>query len=209
MTPPAERSDCAAGLAPARVDTAKVTPRLRRYRLGLALCCSAIVMVFVAFSSAYIVRRGIPTYDVGTGAYSTSWESLPLPLGLLLVGAAVLITATGTLEMARRSILHLSSFVIISGLLVLGFVGILCAIWHDVRSSGHFVNSGARAAFFYVLTGMHAGLALVGVVTLFLIGICQRGWTRTRLHTAVDLTAWYVHFVTGLWVYLLLFLLFA
>jgi len=208
VTPPAERSDCAAALVRARVDTAKVTPLLRRYRLGLALCCSAIVMVFVAFSSAYIVRRGIPTYDLGTGAYSTSWESMPLPLGLLLVGTAALITASATMEMARRSTLRLSSFAI-SGLLVLGFVGILFAVWHDVRSRGHFVNSGARAAFFYVLTGTHAGLALVGVVTLFLIGICQRGWTRTRLHTAVDLTAWYVHFMTGLWIYLLLFLLFA
>jgi heme/copper-type cytochrome/quinol oxidase subunit 3 len=206
---PAGRSDGVAALAPAHLDTGNVTPLLRRYRLGLALSCSGIAMVFVAFSSAYIVRRGIPTYDLATGAYSTTWEPLQLPIGLLLVGTMMLLAASGTMEVSRRSGGGVISFVIVSALLVLAFMGMLGAVWHDLGSSGQFMNSGARAAFFYVLTGTHAGLALLGVGTLFFVGIRRNAWSRTGLHTAVDLTALYVHFVTGLWVYLLLFLLFA
>ena len=75
---------------------------LRRYRLGLALFVAAVAMLFVGFSSAYVVRRDIPTYDAGTGAYSTAWEPLRLPVTLLLINTCLLIGASGALEAVRR-----------------------------------------------------------------------------------------------------------
>ena len=35
--------------------------RLRRARLGLAIALTPILMLFVSFTSAYIVRQGLPT----------------------------------------------------------------------------------------------------------------------------------------------------
>jgi hypothetical protein len=40
--------------------------RLRRARLGLGVGVLGIVMVFVSFTSAYIVRQGLPTLDPRT-----------------------------------------------------------------------------------------------------------------------------------------------
>ena len=79
---------------------------LRRYRLALALWLSAVAMVLVAFSSAYIVREGIPTYETGTGAYSTHWESLNAPISLLLLNCLLLAGASLGMEVARRRERH-------------------------------------------------------------------------------------------------------
>ena len=202
-------SDCVEPLALSHLRPVNATSLLRRYRLGLALFCSAIVMVFVAFSSAYIVRRGIPTYDLATGAYSATWEPLELPTGWLVVGTVVLLSASGTMETMRRSGRGVPSFLIIAALLALGFVGVLDGVWRQLRSSGHFMSSGARAAFFYVLTGTHAILALFGIVALVLIGSRRHAWSEARRHIAIDLSTWYMHFVSMLWIYIVLFFLFA
>ena len=204
-----ETSDGVAPLAPVYVEAANLKPLLRRYRLGLALFCSAIVMVFVAFSSAYVVRRGIPNYDLATSTYSTTWEPLPVPSGLLVVGAALLLGASGTLEMTRRTGRGVPGFVILATVFVLGFAGVLDAVWRQLRSSGHFMSSGAPAAFFYLLTGAHAVLALSGFVALALISVRQRSWSDARRTLAIDLSTWYMHFVVLLWIYVALFLLFA
>jgi hypothetical protein len=36
--------------------------RLRRARLGLVVGLTGIVMIFISFSSAYVVRQGLPTF---------------------------------------------------------------------------------------------------------------------------------------------------
>src|SRR5437868_13701855 len=87
---------------PIGCDEAEFPILLRRYRLGLALFVAAIGMLFVGFSSAYVVRRGIPTYDPGTGAYSAVWEPLRLPVALLLLNSCFLVGASGAIEILRR-----------------------------------------------------------------------------------------------------------
>ena len=41
--------------------------RLRRARLGMGVAVAGIVMIFVSFTSAYVVRQGLPTLDPRTG----------------------------------------------------------------------------------------------------------------------------------------------
>ena len=40
--------------------------RLRRARLGLLVALTPVLMLFVSFSSAYVVRQGLPTLDPRT-----------------------------------------------------------------------------------------------------------------------------------------------
>src|SRR5512135_1324245 len=77
--------------------------RLRRYRLGLMVGLAAVVMLFVSFTSAYIVRQGLGNYDAASQAYVTDWRPLNLPLGLLLLNTCVLLASSFTIEMARRA----------------------------------------------------------------------------------------------------------
>lgn len=193
---------------------------LRRYRLGLALFVLSTAMVFLGFSSAYVVRRGIPTYDAASGAYSPSWEPIRLPVGLLLVNSCLLIFASGTMEFVRRrSPIFLFStgglesglgvWIGLSLLLSSGFLVGQGIVWHLLRASGQFVSTGARTAFFYVLTSVHAFHAVLAVLALIAIAIFGRGISSAGRCIAVDLTSWFLHAMTLLWIYLLSFLLFA
>ena len=77
--------------------------RLRRARLGLAVGLTPIAMLFVSFTSAYIVRQGLPTLDERTQTYVRDWLSVSLPVGLLLVNTLILIVSSITMELAMRN----------------------------------------------------------------------------------------------------------
>lgn len=193
---------------------------LRRYRLALALLVAAVAMLFIGFSSAYVVRRGIPTYDAATGAYSTTWEPLQLPIGILFLNTCLLIGASGAIEVVRRKTRVFTygkarieagskSWLNLSLLLGIGFLLGQGIAWHSLASSGQLLSTGARAGFFYVLSGTHAAHALIGVLAVAAIAVFNAPLAAARYRLAVDLTAWYLHSMTLLWIYLFCFVLFA
>src|SRR3984893_3794347 len=77
--------------------------RLRRARLGLLVALAPIFMLFVSFSSAYVVRQGLPTLDPRTNTLVRDWIPVTLPK-LLLINTGVLILSSVFMELARRQI---------------------------------------------------------------------------------------------------------
>src|SRR6266568_6077897 len=77
--------------------------RLRRARLGLLVALTPVLMLFVSFSSAYIVRQGLPTIDPRTNQLVRDWIPVTLPK-LLLINTGVLILSSVFIELARRQI---------------------------------------------------------------------------------------------------------
>ena len=77
---------------------------LRRTRLGLIVGLVASTMLFVSFTSVYIMRRGLPSLDDSTGSYISDWLQVNLPTGLLLVNTLLLLLSSITVELARRQI---------------------------------------------------------------------------------------------------------
>src|SRR6266446_2650351 len=65
----------------------------RAYRTGMWLALLAITMMFVAFTSAYIVRAGL----------SDDWQPIELPR-LLWLNAALLLLSSLTMEEARKAL---------------------------------------------------------------------------------------------------------
>jgi cytochrome c oxidase subunit III len=94
-------------------------------------------------------------------------------------------------------------------LLGLGFLAGQGFVWITLRSDGHFMTTGARSAFFYVLTGTHALHSILGILAVTWIAIRYRQWPAYKRYLGIDLTAWYLHSMTVLWVYLFGFLIFA
>ena len=78
--------------------------RLRRTRLGLIVGLVASTMLFVSFTSVYIMRQGLPSLDDRTGAYVSDWLQVNLPTTLLLVNTFLLLLSSITVELARRQI---------------------------------------------------------------------------------------------------------
>src|SRR6266568_8023916 len=77
--------------------------RLRRARLGLLVALTPILMLFVSFTSAYVVRQGLPTLDPRTNTLVRDWIPVKLPR-LLFVNTCVLLLSSVGMELARRQI---------------------------------------------------------------------------------------------------------
>jgi cytochrome c oxidase subunit III len=195
--------------------------RLRRTRLGLIVGLSSVTMIFVALTSAFIFRRGLPTIDERTGTYTHDWLTLSLPLGMLLVNTLLLALSSITVELARRQLARRMALAPVESIpgvslgreryfpwlgatIILGF-GFLAGQWMAWRELGArgFDITKISSSFFYLLTGTHAVHLTGGLIVLLYAGIIsllRKPLPRQRI--VVDVTAWYWHFMAFLWIYI-------
>lgn len=169
----------------------------QRYYTGMWVGLAAIVMLFTAFTSAYVVRKGV----------SDDWQPLSLP-PLLWVNTIVLVLSSVTLAKARRSFSSLRRFqgwwvasIMLGGVFLAGQL----VVWQQLAARGVYVDTNPSSSFFYVLTATH-GIHLAGGVAA-LLWLTGRLWYGNLTRVAVDVTSLYWHFMDGLWVYLMLLLL--
>src|SRR5882672_2987096 len=78
--------------------------RLRRARVGFFILMVWVVMLFVSFTSAYIVRKGMPSLNQNTNKMGIDWIEVNLPVQLLLINTVILLGSSVTIEFARRKI---------------------------------------------------------------------------------------------------------
>jgi cytochrome c oxidase subunit 3 len=209
-------------------DALDFVARLRRARLGLIVALTGVVMIFVSYSSAYVVRQGLPTLDPRTGTLVRDWLPLQLP-NFLLINTLVLLISTLTMELARRQSAReaaaatsfsdpLSSrpradgmpWLALTTILGLSFLAGQWLVWRELGASGFYLATSPSSSFFYLLTGMH-GIHLLGGI-LALLAASAAAILRKSAGTRgvmVDVSAWYWHFMTFLWVYILCLLEFA
>ena len=202
--------------------------RLRRARLGLLVALTPVLMLFVSFTSAYIVRQGLPTLDPRTNTLVRDWIPVTLPK-LLLINTGVLILSSVFIELARRQSKEQAALRAITAhprvsagdqmripwlsmTLVLGLTFLLgqWTAWRQLAANGFYVATTPSSSFVYLLTGTHAIHLMGGVLALLVAGIASllRRSAATR-SIVVDLTAWYWHFMAALWIYILCLLEFA
>jgi len=202
--------------------------RLRRARLGLGVGVLGIVMVFVSFTSAYIVRQGLPTLDPRTNTLVHDWFPLPLP-ALLFFNTGLLLISSVTMELARRQVARFTTpmraasipnvfagregtilWLALTAMLGLSFLKGQWTVWREMEASGFYVASSPSSSFVYLLTGTHGVHLLGGIFALLAAGatLLFRQSAESRV-VVLDVTAWYWHFMTLLWVYILCLLEFA
>lgn len=195
--------------------------RLRRARLGLLCGIATVSMVFVSLTSAYVVRRGLPTFDESTRAYFRDWGSVQLPWVLLAINTALLMVSSVTMEGARRSIARRAALAPVESIpgvslgderrfpwlgvtivLGLGFLLGQWIAWGELRARGFFVNTNPNSSFVYLLTAAHAVHLAGGLIALGWAGVTSllRKPVEGR-RIVVDVAAWYWHFMAVLWIY--------
>jgi cytochrome c oxidase subunit III len=167
---------------------------------GLWAFLGTISMLFIGFTSAYLIRRA--SYD---------WRPLAPPW-ILWWNTAALLGSSLTLEAARKRLREWDLRGLFPWVAATGFLGILflagqVAAWRKLAAQGVFLASNPHSSFFYVLTGLH-GVHLLGGLAWFAVVLIQvRRLALTPGEDGLRLFATYWHFLAGLWVYLL-FLLF-
>src|SRR6202008_1827990 len=163
--------------------------RLRRARLGLLVALIPVLMLFVSFTSAYVVRQGLPTLDPRTNNLIRDWISVTLPR-LLLLNTFVLLISSVSMELARRQIraramMETVGTAVSSGdqikvpwlgiTFVLGFSFLFgqWTAWKQLAANGFYVYTTPSSSFVYLLTGTHGAHLLGGIVALFIAGVAS------------------------------------
>jgi cytochrome c oxidase subunit 3 len=202
--------------------------RLRRARLGLLVALIPVLMLFVSFTSAYVVRQGLPTLDPRTNQLVRDWIPVRLPM-LLLVNTGILVLSSAGMELARRQVKHAAEasanvsaadvsdgdaakmpWLTITVVLGLAFLFGQWTAWKQLAANGFYVATTPSSSFVYLLTGAHAIHLMGGVLALLVAGVFAllRRPVTTR-SIVVDVTAWYWHFMAALWIYIFCLLEFA
>ena len=195
--------------------------RLRRARLGLVCGVATVGMVFISLTSAYIFRRGLPTFDGTSNSYVRDWGETDLPWLLLGINTAILVASSVTMELARRKAARQAALAPVSEipgaslgnersfpwlgitvLLGLGFLAGQWLAWGELHNRGFYVDTNPSSSFAFLLTIAHALHLAGGMIALI--------WAASTslLHRpveargiAIDITAWYWHFMAVLWIY--------
>lgn len=177
-----------------------------RYRIGMWFALAAILMMFTALTSAYIVRA----------ASANDWQPLTMPR-ILIFSTAVIVISSVTFETAKRKLRAASNtyriWLLITGALGLAFLTSQLLAWRELVRQGIYVASHPHSSFFYLLTATH-GVHLIGGL-LALVFLTLRTHARKDDQMAVEkeqavagAVSLYWHFMDVLWIYLFLLLFF-
>jgi cytochrome c oxidase subunit III len=183
-----------------------------------------IFILFVTFTAVYLIRRGFVSFDTSRNAYIRDWVPVQLPWRMLFINTGILLASSLTIELARRAITREAAlapvrsipgvslgeerqfpWLALSTVLGLLFLAGQLFVWKDLSSRGFHLTGGTSSSFIYVLTAMH-GLHLAGGVLALLVANVA-AWLHRNVDNRriiVDISSWYWHCMTGIWVLILL-----
>ncbi|MEO8471120.1 MAG: cytochrome c oxidase subunit 3 [Chryseolinea sp.] len=170
-------------------------------KFALWIFLASVVMIFAAFTSAYMVRQA-----------GGNWMVFELPNSFWIT-TAVILTSSGTMHWAylaaKRNNVEMTKLAI-SITTVLGVAFLIGQIiaWGDLVKQNVYFVGNPSGSFVYVLSGIH-GVHIVGGLVFLLIVLIStfRYKTHGRRLTQIEMCATYWHFLDGLWLYLFVFLL--
>ena len=178
-------------------ETRSVNPRI----FTMWLFIVSIVMLFAAFTSAYLVRKA-----------EGNWVEFELP-DLFYSSTAVLLGSSISMHFAylaakkdQFNALRISiSITFVLGLLflIMQFYG-----WIQLVEMNVFFVGNPSGSFVYVFSGLH-GLHLVSglIVLTFALVAAFRFKINAKSLTQIKICSTYWHFLDALWLYLFVFLL--
>ena len=169
-------------------------------KFGLWLFMASVLMLFAAFTSAYIVRQG-----------EGNWLEFDLP-PLLSYTTVVIVLSSISLHWSylaakKDNLKQVKSGVVITAILGAIFLVGQVTAWGQLVEANVFFVGNPAGSFLYILTGIH-GLHLVSAV-IFLIFILIATF-KYEIHSKnmarMDMCVTYWHFLGALWIYLFIFL---
>lgn len=162
----------------------------------------SIIMMFAAFTSAYLVRRA-----------EGNWLEFTIP-NIFTYSTVVLILSSISMHLSYwaakkdRFLLLRSS---ISITFVLGIIFLVMQVlgWGElVKNNVHFVGNPS-GSFFYVLSGVHgAHIISALIVLIFALVAAFNMKIHAKQLNQMEMCVTYWHFLDLLWLYLFVFLLY-
>ena len=174
---------------------------ISKSQIGVWILLTAIVMLFAGLTSAYIVLRGVPT-----------WQNIELPW-LLWPNTAILLLSSIALETSRRAVRRndiqsMKRWLAVAGVLGVAFLVGQVAAWRQLVNAGVYLPSTLQSGFFYILSGLHGLHLFGGVIALgYVFSKALKDRITAFNYEPLKLCALYWHVMDALWIYLFLLLL--
>jgi cytochrome c oxidase subunit III len=174
------------------------------YRVTMWVVIAAIVMMFAALSSAYIIL-----------SVDTERRRVSMPR-MFFLSTGVIVLSSWTIETAKRSLKRGNEtrylrWIITTLVLGLLFLAAQLMGWRELAAQGVYFAGHPHSTFFYFFTGVHGVHLLGGIGGLSYLAIRARrkgkqveGVPNT---TSAELMSLYWHTMDGLWLWLFLLLL--
>ncbi|MDX1910874.1 MAG: heme-copper oxidase subunit III [Saprospiraceae bacterium] len=175
--------------------------KIHPQKFALWVAIGSIIMMFAAFTSAYVVRRA-----------AGNWLEFKLP-DLFMLNTVVILLSSVTLHVAYKAFQRGKEQGYKLGLIATFVLGLLFVVlqykgWEALTAMGATFTVNPSSSFIYVLSGLHAAHVLGGVaaLTVALVHAYVLPYKPTlRRKQRFELVVHYWHFVDILWVYLMVF----
>lgn len=170
-------------------------------KFALWLFIVTIVMLFAAFTSAYIVRKA-----------EGNWLDFSLP-SIFYWNTGILLLSSVTMQWAynsakRDDLKNVKTAIFLSIVLGIGFLVGQIFGWGMLVDDGVFFVGNPSGSFMYIFTGLHGVHLISGIIFIILVLIAT---IKYKVHSKnillIEMCNTYWHFLDALWVYLFVFLL--
>ncbi len=190
------------------VEEAKKQAGMNPRKFALWIFMVSVIMIFGAFTSAYIVRQAEGNW-LDFELPSMFWmTTVIIAMSSVTMHVAYLAVKRGNMERAKVAM----SITFVFGIAFL--IGQLMG-WNQLVDNGiYFVGrdaSGVSGSFIYVISGLHGLHVVSGVIALAAALLAlfdvNLGVIKFKQPKTLEMCASYWHFLGGLWLYLFVFLL--
>jgi len=181
----------------------EIRRKSRAQKFALLLACASMSMLFVAFTSAWIVREA-----------KGNWQEFQIP-AVFYVSTVVMLLSSVTLFLAKRFFLagkELAYKVMLVSTFVLGIGFVVCQFkgWEALQAIGIFIDGNPSGSFVYLISIAHLLHVVGGLGAILLANIHAFTLPFKAAPDRVlrlELTSIFWHFIDFLWVYLIGFML--
>ena len=169
-------------------------------KFALWLFMVTVVMLFAAWTSAYIVRQA-----------EGNWLDYDLP-EIFWLTSGIVVLSSFTLQWAYFSAKKDNFVQLRLGMVLTVILGIAFLIgqwysWIALVDRDVFFVGNPAGSFLYVLTGMHGLHLISGLIFLIIVLISSFQFkVHSKAMVSMEMLTTYWHFLGGLWLYLFLFL---
>jgi cytochrome c oxidase subunit III len=186
------------------VEEARKPLSMHPKKFALWLFIVSVGMLFAAWTSAYIVKRGEP-----------GWSSFELP-SLFWINTGIVLLSSVTMIWAQRSAKNDNMEMTKVGISITALLGVAFLVgqfmgWQQMTEMGYYftgMGSNTSSSFIYVLSGFH-GLHIVGGLVFLMIVMIRTFMLKvnSKNMVSIEMCAVYWHFLSLLWLYLFVFLI--
>jgi len=185
------------------LDTNTKRNKIHPHKFALWLSLGSITMMFVAFTSAYMVKQA-----------AGNWLDFAIP-SIFYISTVVLIISSMTMHFSYKAYSAgnkgaYKMLLLVSLILGITFIVLQYKGWMELFGLGVDLKRNVSGSFFYLITSIHAahilgGIAAITVATLRAFVLKFKVTEKRKL--GLSLICQYWHYVDFLWIYLLGFLL--